>query len=391
MRPFIVALLEIRSFLTDKADLAFALLLPIVTFALLYGAFGGQTQFNGTAYIVDNDKGLYSKRLVDGLKEIDGLNIELLSASEADSKLNRSSLLLALYIPEGFSEKLASGEPAQLLFRQRGNGGQEGQIVASMVNGVAQDIAQEFQVKSQVTMTLAETNIPQAQINATVDQFLAQQRQHPIVEVKEETVGTSPDPVRLYLFGIITMYALFAVTLNARVIVEERQKGTLERLLTTQLTAGELFIGKFLANFARGLVQMLILLILSYAVFRIFTPLSFVQTLVVVIIFAAAVSALGLVIASVTRTADQANWIAAFFTMFMVMLGGTFFKPVSGSVLYLLGKISVNTYANNAFETIVAQGGSLARVGLELGVLAGVAVVGLTLSRLLFKTMPGGK
>ena len=187
------------------------------------------------------------------------------------------------------------------------------------------------------------------------------------------------------------MFVLFAITLTARAIVEERKKGTLERLLTTRLSVGQLFMGKFLASISRGFVQTLILLVLAYIVFQFFTPLSFVEALVIALIFAAAASALGLVIASIARTEDQATWIAVFFTMATVMLGGTFFEIAEGSPLYAISKVSINTYANDAFNTIIAQGGSLADVRLELGVLAGVIVVGLVISRIFFRVMPGGR
>jgi ABC-2 type transport system permease protein len=150
-------------------------------------------------------------------------------------------------------------------------------------------------------------------------------------------------------------------------------------------------MGKFLASSSRGFVQTVILLVLAYIVFQLFTPLSFVECLVIALIFAAAASALGLVIASIARTEDQATWIAVFFTMAMVMIGGTFFPISEGSVLYTISRVSINTYANSAFNMIIAQGGSLADVGLELGVLAGVMVVGLVLSRILFRVMPGGR
>ena len=100
-------------------------------------------------------------------------------------------------------------------------------------------------------------------------------------------MGSSPDPVNQFLPGIMTMFVLFAVNLTAQALVEERRKGTLERLLATRLKVGELFIGKFLAYTARGFIQTLILLLLAYAVFRLFTPLSFLQALVVALIFAA--------------------------------------------------------------------------------------------------------
>ena len=391
-RALIVALREVRTYLQDKGDLAFSLLLPIVIFALMYGAFSGESLFHGTAHVVNEDEGgTYSTILLEQLAELESLDVELISSAEADTKLDDSDLLMVLYIPQGFSDKLTSGEPATLVFKQRGNGGQEGQIVASLVRGVAEEINQEFQVYHQVGNNLAGTNIPQEQIEITVQKFLDLEREHPIVEVSEETVGASTDPVKQFLPGIITMFVLFAITLTARAIVEERKKGTLERLLTTRLSVGQLFMGKFLASISRGFVQTLILLVLAYIVFQFFTPLSFVEALVIALIFAAAASALGLVIASIARTEDQATWIAVFFTMATVMLGGTFFEIAEGSPLYAISKVSINTYANDAFNTIIAQEGSLADVGPELGVLAGVIVAGLVLSRFLFRVMPGGR
>ena len=392
IKSLLVALREVRTYLQDKADLAFSLLLPIAIFALMYGAFGGQTQFHGTAHIVNEDQGgVYSALFLERLGEIEHLDIELLSRGEADGKLERSDLLMVVYIPKGFSDRLTTEEPAQLVFRQRGNGGQEGQIVASIIRGVAEEMSQELQVFNQVRNNLAGRNIPQDSIEVTVQKFLEREREHPIVGVWEETVGSSPDPVNQYLPGIITMFVLFAITLSARALVEERKLGTLERLLTTRLSVGQLFAGKFLASVSRGFVQTVILLVLAYIVFQLFTPLSFIESLVIALIFAGAAGALGLIIASIARTEDQATWIAVFFTMAMVMLGGTFFEIAEGSVLYFISKASINTYANDAFKMIIAQGGSLADLGLELGVLAGVIVVGLALSRILFRVMPGGR
>ena len=391
-RSLALAFHEVRIFLQDKGDLAFSLLLPIAIFALMYGAFGGDVVFHGTAYVVNEDRGgAYSDLLMERLGEGDNLDVEQLSRAKADSKLDRSDILMAIYIPSDFSAKLTSGESASLIFKQRGNGGQEGQIVASIVQGVAGKIAQEFQVQGQVANALAGTDIEQAGIEVKVQRFMEREREHPIVSVRERTIGSSPDPVKQFLPGIVTMFVLFAVSLSARTIVEERMRGTLERLLTTRMTVGELFTGKFLANTSRGFVQTFILLALGYMVFQMFTPLTFVESLIIALIFTAAVSAVGLVIGSVARTADQATWIAVFFTMAMTMLGGTFFEISEGSPLYTISKASMNTYANDAFDVIIAQGGSLTDVGLELGVLAGVAIVGLAISRILFRVIPGGR
>ena len=391
-KPLLVALREVRTYLQDKADLAFSLLLPVAIFALTYGAFGGESMFHGTLHVVNGDQGGgYSTLLLERLGDLDNLDVELLPPEKADIRLERSDLLMALYIPEGFSDKLGSGEQAQLVFKQRGNGGEEGQIVASLVRGVVERMQQEFRVYSQVGNALEGSDIPPDSIETTVQKFLERERGHPIVAIREETVGASPDVVRQFLPGIVTMFVLFAITLSARALVEERKNGTLERLLTTRLSVGQLFLGKFLANASRGFVQTLILLVLAYAVFQLFTPFTFVECLVIAIVFSAAVSTLGLIIGSVARTEDQATWTAVFFTMVTVMLAGTFFAIPEGSILHTLSKASINTHANNAFKTIIAEGGSLADVGTELAVLSGVIVAGLPLSRVLFKVMPGGR
>jgi ABC-2 type transport system permease protein len=390
-RALIITLNEVRLYLQDKGDLAFSLLLPIVTFALIYGAFGGQTLFKATASVVDEDRGAYATRLIEQLDKVEGIAIELLTPDEARSKLDTSDRLLVLDIPAGFSEALASGGQGQLIFWQRGNGGLAGQILASIIRGVAEEMNKALVIKSQVSDNLKGVGVSEERINAAVGQYLEEERLTPALGVNEEVVGGVGDLVNQYLPGIVTMYVLFALTLGARVIVEERRKGTLERLLTTRLTAGELFFGKYLASVARGFVQTLILLTLAYAVFQMFTPVTFLESIFIILVFTAAASALGLVIASVARTEEGASWIGVVFTMFMVMLGGTFFQVEPGSVLYTLGRLSINSYANEALRTIIAEGGTLADTIVPLAIFIGVAAAGLIISRLIFKAVPGGK
>lgn len=390
-RALYITLNEVRLYLQDKGDLAFALLLPILTFALMYGAFGGQTLFTATASIVDEDRGVYSERLIEGVDAIDGISVDLITAEEADTKLDRSDLKMVLFIPQGFSATLASGGQAELVFRQRGNGGQEGQILSSMIQGVAGRINQEFQVSNQVKAELEGRGISEDTVEVTVQNLLAAERQQPSLGIEEEVIGGSPDFINQYLPGIVTMYVLFSLSMMARTIVEERRRGTLERLLTTRLNVGELFFGKFLSTVARGFIQTFILLALSYAVFQMFTPVSFLASLVISIIFASAAAALGMIIASVSRTEEAANWIAVVVTMFMVMMGGTFFEVAEGSVMQSIGTVSINTYANEAYKTVISQGGSLGETWPQLVVLVGVAVVGLIISRMIFRAVPGSK
>ena len=391
-RVWIIALRELKTYLQDKADLAFSLLLPVATFALIYGAFGGQDNFHGTASIVNEDtNGVYAQQLLENLGTLKTLDVQMLSLSEAEDKLNRSDLTLVLVIPTDFSSNLALGQSVSLTFLQRGNGGQNGQIVASIVRGAVSELNQEFSTRARVTALLTGKDITSAQINTTTSNFLERERTNPLVAINQVAVGTKPNLISQFLPGIITMYVLFAISISAAAIVMERRNGTLERLLTTRLTVGELFAGKFIASVCRGFVQTTILLVLSYVVFQIFTPLSFIVCLLIALIFSMACSSIGMFIASISRTQDTATWIGVFFTMAMAMLGGTFFTISKGSALYTFSKLSINAYANDAFKKLIAEGGNIADVWQNLMIMVGVTVAGLMASRLLFKALPKGK
>ena len=69
------------------------------------------------------------------------------SEADAADALDRSAILFVVVIPEGFSEALEAGEPTPLVFRQRGNGGDTGQIVAAIVRGIARDMAIDTRVR----------------------------------------------------------------------------------------------------------------------------------------------------------------------------------------------------------------------------------------------------
>jgi ABC-2 type transport system permease protein len=391
-KVFAIATREVRSYLQDRADLAFSLLLPIAIFALMYGAFSGQTLFNGTVYVVNQDgDGVHAQRLIERLSGKEGLQVSLLELEDANARLERSDILVVAIIPEGFSAQLDSGWPTKITFRQRGNGGTEGQIVASMVRGEANALSQEMQIERQVRMALAGKGIAGDHVGTTVQGLLERERLSPTVQVVESTVGGAVNLVHAFMPGIMTMFVLFAITLGSRVLVEERKKGTLERLLTTQLTVGQLYGGKLLAGVARGSVQVLILLSLAGLVFRLFTPLSFVAMFLVSVLFVTAATTLALIIASASRTEDQAISISVFFTMATVMLGGAFFPIPPDSILHLISLASITTYVNTAYQTLLAGDASFSSLARELLVLGGTVVVGLIVSRSLFRVVSGGR
>ena len=386
LRPFVVAWVELKRFGADRGALAFSIALPIALFALMYGVFGGGTSFSATASMVDLDGGPVAAKLLDRISAVDGLTVEVLTEAEADSALDRSRILTAVVIPAGFSGKLEAGDPASVLFKRRGSGGETGQIVSQIVQGAAQDIAAEFEVRELVRTQLNGKGIPEAQIEQSVRALMDEARTAPAVTVERRTVGEEEDPLDRLIPGVLTMFLMFAATMSAASIIVERRTGTLERLLTTRLSVNQLFVGKFLASVGRAMAQALILLSLAFAVLRVADAAAFAQVVVLSLLIAAAVSSLGLVVAGMARTQEQATWGSVFLTMTMTVFSGTFVSVGETGVLAFLSKLTLNKYAIDGIHGIISGNAGLAGQGPEAAILGGIAVIGFILARVAFRT-----
>ena len=397
LRPLYIALLELKLFLNNRAELAFSIALPILLFALMYGALSSNTEVFTPASVVDLDSGPHARELVRRLDSLAEIEVEERTEADADAALDRSAILFAVVIPAGFSEALEAGKPAPLVFRQRGNGGDTGQIVAAIVRGIARDMATDARVRVQTQRALAGSGVAPERMEAEVGAQLASLRASPPVAVEVRRLGDDPDDepgdglFSRLLPGLIVMFVMFSVTLAAQAMVEDRRTGTLERLMTTRLGVNQLFAGKLLSGVTRAMFQTVVMLSLAFVVFRPGGPLAFVELLAFALLAAAAFTGVSLVIGAVARTRNQAAWSAVFFTLLMVVFSGTFFEITEGTLMHSISRATINAYAIDAMQNIIGRGEHLGQQWLGMAVMAGVAAVGLTLARLLFRITPEGR
>ncbi|MDE0169983.1 MAG: ABC transporter permease [bacterium] len=386
LRPLVLAWIELKRFGADRGALAFGIALPIALFALMYGVFGQGASFSATASIVDLDGGPVAAQLIDRVSAFDGLEVEMLTEADADEALDRSRILTAVFIPAGFSERLEAGEPASVLFKRRGSGGDTGQIVSQIVQGVAQDVAAEFEIREFVRSRLDGSGVPEAQIVATVGTLIERAAVVSPIGVEIRAVGEEENALDRLIPGVLTMFLMFAATISAASIIVERNAGTLERLLTTRLSVNQLFAGKFLASVGRAMVQALILLSLAFAILRVGDAATFARVVAFSLLIAAAVSSLGLVVAGMARTQEQATWGSVFLTMTLTVFSGTFISVGETGVLAFLSRLTLNKYAIDAIGDMLTGSGGLAGQGPEAAILGGIAVVGFVVARVAFRT-----
>lgn len=389
-RPLALAGKDLRMYFRDIQMLFFSLALPVVLVGLMVAAFGGQTQFNATAYVVNLDQGAKGAELVERLDAVPEITVELLDEAEAADRLDRSNIYNVVIIGADFSQRLSAGDRPEVLIRHRGTGGTEGQIVNSYITAIARDLSGEVEVAENVhaALTGIGRTVARADVDAVVADLFDKTRANPPVTVTQEVVGARPEPVAIYLPGMVTMFTLFAISLTSVSLVEERKRGMLERLMTTRMTRGDLLTGTWLGAFGRGLVQIVVLFTLAWVTFRIFTPASFAAILAFGAVAVAAVAGIGLVIASVSRTPEQANWVAVFFTMIMTTLGGSFFDTTGlTGVMGALTRLTYNFWANDGFRRILMQGEALTSPAVvrDMAILAGIGLASWLVALALFR------
>jgi len=392
-RAGLLAVLEIRRMMVNWGELAFGLALPVVLFALMYGAFGQDVVFRGTAQVVDRDGGAEARAFVEQLDALPEISVRERSLSDAERALDRSAILLAIVIPPGFSEGLERGETVSLRFLQHGNGGDEGQVVAALARAVALGLAREAGLRTQLAAALGEGEVSLTQdLRRQIDATVAELRTAgPAVGVQVRMIDEgNPDFIHRMVAGLLVMFVMFSVTLSSQYLVEERQLGTLERLLTTRMNARELFLGKFLAGIARGAVQAVLLLVLAFGTFRLGGVAEFGGMLLLTALLLAAVSAIGLVIGALAQTPDQASWAAAFLTTYMAIFGGNFIAISGEGVLGWISQFTLNRHVIDAMIAVFSQGESAWQQVGAIALMLVTALLGLLLARWAFRFSDAG-
>lgn len=178
--------------------------------------------------------------------------------------------------------------------------------------------------------------------------------------------GEAPAEVNLLVvFGAAqaAFFALFTASGSAATILEERDKGTLQRMIVSPTPRIYILLGKLLAVFTNVLLQMIFLFVAFTVIGSILdgevtyiwgTNWPAIIALVVAVSLAAA--GVGMFIAAAAKTPDQVNILGSVVALFMGAAGGAFFQfGEVPSVVDLLTRISIVRWGSEGF-TKLAEG-----------------------------------
>jgi len=175
---------------------------------------------------------------------------------------------------------------------------------------------------------------------------------------------------------LATLALFFGFLLTGISFLRERSQGTLERLMASPVTKVDIVIGYLGGFFIFALVQTLIILFFTIYVFNIKYQGQLWEILVFQIIVIVGAVNLGIFISTFARNEFQMVQFIPLIILPQVFLGGLLW-PVDQMPNYLqwLSHVMPLTYAVEGLRNIMLTGQNLVNVCIDLGVLAGFAII----------------
>lgn len=266
----------------DRVRLSFAFLGPLI---LLF-TFGYGITFdvdNQAFAVLDRDHSAGSRHFIERLSSSRYFSARPLLASEReiDWRLTSGELRLVVSLPPGFGSDLMAGRRPEIGFFLDGASTHRAETMRGYVNGIVAGYALELlrQSSQQNTVALPLSVAPRYRYNQTF----------------ESAFAILPGSIMLIMALIPSMLAALGV-------VREREIGSISNLQASPATVGEFLIGKQLPYVALSFLSFMTLVTMAILHFGLSIKGSALALAFAGVLYAFAMTGLGLLISSFTRT-----------------------------------------------------------------------------------------
>jgi ABC-2 type transport system permease protein len=283
------------------------------------------------------------------------------SEAEANTALARGDVLFVVTIPEDFSRDLLRGDrPVLLVEADATDPAATSNAIGSL--GTLLDTALQNDLKGPLA-SLAGTAGP--------------------VELRVHA-RYNPEAITQYnivpgLMGVVLTLTMILITGLA--MTRERERGTMENLLSMPTRAFEVLLGKIIPYLFVGYVQVGLILIAAWFLFHVPMIGSLILLLVVTLAFIAANLAVGITFSTIAQNQLQAMQMTFFFFLPSLLLSGFAF-PFRGMPGWaqVIGEVLPLTHYLRIARGILLKGNDLPEVTSDLWPIALFAAVALAIA-----------
>jgi ABC-2 type transport system permease protein len=337
----------IKEFVQMRRDrLTFGMIIgiPVVQLMLFGYAINGDPKHLPTALLLA-DNGQQGRSLLAALKNSDYFHFvrEVHTEQEADAVLSRGDVQFVVTIPENFSRRLLRGEkPAILVEADATDPSATGNAIASLK--ILFDSALKNDLKGSLAYLAGNDGPVELRVHA---------RYNP--------EGISQYNIVPGLMGVVLTMTMVMITGLA--ITRERERGTMENLLSMPTRPLEVLLGKIIPYIFVGYVQVGLILTAARFLFHVPMTGSIPLLLLISLIFIAANLAMGITFSTLAKNQLQAVQMTFFFFLPSLLLSGFMF-PFRGMPEWaqVIGEVLPLTHFLRIIRGILLKGNGLAEV-----------------------------
>lgn len=365
LRIYAVLSKEFTQLSRDRITYAMILLMPLVQL-LLFGYAINTDPRHLPAAVFSSDHSATADAVVAAMERTSYVDVRYLPRSEGemDDLLRRGEVMLGLTIPPDFTERVLKGDRAQVL----------AEVDASDPVSAAGALG-------------AVSALPASALDRQLVGAAAKPSPAPPFEV---VVHRLYNPENLTAYNIVpgllgTILSMTLVMMTAMAVTRERERGTMEALLSTPATPIEIMIGKLTPYVLVGIVQTTV--ILSVARFLFGVPMAqtaagwFALTCGVAL-FILGNLALGYLISTLAKSQLQAMQMSFFYMMPSIFLSGFAFPFYGlpqwaqhiGNLLPVTHFLRIVRGALLKQQTLPDMGPNLLALALFVLIIAGLAL-----------------
>jgi len=386
---------DLTLFFHDQRSVILTFLLPVILITLFAFAYGSIGAYDGRSeplklLVTDLDQTKSSKEIVykiDSLKDISIITSDFLKSKELVIK---GKYACALLIYKGFQDSLEAGNatPVELVYdrsREMEIGIFQQNLISTLMSSTGEII-----VKKSIEKYLQD-QFPDIDKSAS-DNILrtAINNDNNTIAIKWTSVVGEKNDTKLGLIqavaGTAILMLLFSVASVGTSILEEKENGTINRLLYSPLKGSTILYSKMLFAFFISMLQLTAMLLFAWLVLNMDLSVNIPGLILMIIATSFAVSSLGIFLAAVTKTRQQAQNLSTIIILVMSAIGGSMIPLfIMPSILQKIALLSVNYWGIQGFYDLFWRVLPLEEILPKILILTSIGIIMTLASIQLFK------
>jgi ABC-2 type transport system permease protein len=401
----------------DRVVWLLTFIVPVAFFSIFALIFSGQSRESTPTVrvaVADEDGSDFSKKLVGALEKDKSLQVTTrleskegagapLTRGDAESLVRDGKVSAAIVLPRGLGASFPSfggDRPAVELLADTSDP-VAAQMLSGMLQGIVMTAAPDALMKGGLD-ELSKWGGPltpeQRQAVERAEQFMKRPAADDgqggrgaatgLLNVKVVDVlgQEKANPVvAFYAAATAVMFLLFSCANGAGgSLLEEVESGTLDRLLSTNLTMTQLLAGKWLSFLLLGVMQVSVMFLWGWMVFKLELWSHIPGFVAMTLVTAAAAAAFGIALGTLCRTRGQLAGVSTTVILLMSAVGGSMFPRFAMSeTLQQVGLFTFNAWALDGYQKVFWRDAPVWQLWPQVLVLAALTIVFLVAARLL--------